>query len=217
MFQSMSDTLFGTSSKSDIQNAAAEEVDSEQTFEVSQEEVSIIKADLALDFPEDYSTLSTTYISSVASKPYSKDPSIRRPIEYSTKKLKDVLKWRADHAVGLQDSYAIVSGKEEHDAAADSASAERVTKAKALATSLNYGSMYWHGLDKEGRPVLWIRTDRMVRTRGNVGCLIIDVRSMPHCACMILLQWSFKAFKIQYFTYYSVCNIQSISTFNIEC
>ena len=41
---------------------------------------------------------------------------------------------------------------------------DRYTKAKALATSMNYASMYWHGLDQKGRPILWIRTDRMVST-----------------------------------------------------
>lgn len=158
----MSDTVFGSSAAPDteqLEDAKEEEVDSEVTFDVSKEEISIIKADLASDFPEDYISLSESYIASVASKPYSKDTSVRRPIEYTTKKLKDLLKWREGHAVGLQEMYAIVSGND--SAAADAASAEKLTKAKALATSLNYGCMYWHGLDKEGRPVLWIRTDRM--------------------------------------------------------
>ena len=160
MFQSLSDAVFGTSSTNsnsgDVQDVVEEEVESEKTFDVSAEELSIIKADLAMDYPEDYSSLSDAYIESVASKPYSKDPSVRRPIEYTTKKLKDLLEWRENNAVGLQDLYAIISGKVED------AEQEKITKAKALATSLNYASMYWHGVDKEGRPVLWIRTDRMV-------------------------------------------------------
>lgn len=160
MFQSLSDAVFGTSSTNsnseDFQDVVKEEVESEKTFDVSVEELSIIKADLAMDYPEDYSSLSDAYIESVASKPYSKDPSIRRPIEYTTKKLKDLLEWRENNAVGLQDLYAIISEKVED------AEQEKITKAKALATSLNYASMYWHGVDKEGRPVLWIRTDRMV-------------------------------------------------------
>lgn len=161
MFQSLSDAVFGSSTaksseSDDFKDAVEEEVESEKTFDVSLEEISIIKAELASDFPEDYSSLSSDYIKSVASKPYSKDPNVRRPIEYTTQKLKDLLKWREDNAVGLQDLYAIISGKVED------APDARVTKAKALAVSLNYASMYWHGLDKHGRPVLWIRTDRMV-------------------------------------------------------
>lgn len=60
-----------------------EEADGEGNFEVSQEELSIVRAELACEFPEDYNYLSDAYILSVASKPYSKDPSIRRPLEVS--------------------------------------------------------------------------------------------------------------------------------------
>jgi hypothetical protein len=127
----------------------------EKTFPVSKEEVSLIRADLAVEFPEDFMFLSDDYIESVASKPYSKDTSIRRPITYSTEKLKELLKWREQHAVGLPDLIAMA--KQESGEPSD-----KYTKAKALAVSLNYSSMYWHGLDKEGRPVLWIRTGRMV-------------------------------------------------------
>lgn len=56
-----------------------EEVDG--CFPVSAEELSIIRAELACEFPEDYSYLSDAYILSVASKPYSKDPTVRRPLE----------------------------------------------------------------------------------------------------------------------------------------
>jgi hypothetical protein len=184
MFQSLSDAVFGTSSakseSDDFKDAIEDEVESEKTFDVSVEEISIIKAELASDFPEDYSSLSSDYIRSVASKPYSKDPSVRRPIEYTTQKLKDLLKWREGNAVGLQDLYAIIAGKVED--APDTS----VTKAKALAVSLNYASMYWHGLDKQGRPVLWIRTDRMPwipDTEAQVNALILladtGIKMMP--------------------------------------
>lgn len=73
-------------------------VDVETTFDVSKEELSIIRAELAGDFPDDYLYLSDDYILSVASKPYSKDPTVRRPLDYSTEKLKDLLKWREGNA-----------------------------------------------------------------------------------------------------------------------
>ena len=60
-----------------------EEVGGEGTFEVTEEELSIIRAELATEFPDDYKYLSDAYVLSVASKPYSKDPSIRRPLEVS--------------------------------------------------------------------------------------------------------------------------------------
>ena len=60
-----------------------EDVEGEGTFEVTPEDLAIIRAELACEFPEDYNYLSDAYILSVASKPYSKDPSIRRPLEVS--------------------------------------------------------------------------------------------------------------------------------------
>lgn len=132
--------------------------DDEKTFPVSKEELSIIRADLALQFPDDYSYLSDDYILSVASKPYSKDPTVRRPIEYSTSKLKDLLTWRSSNAVSLPDLIELAKLSESDAAKVDQ---EKYTKATALATAFNYGSMYWHGLDKVGRPILWIRTNRM--------------------------------------------------------
>lgn len=58
-----------------------EEIDGDKIFPVSPEELSIIRAELASDFPDDYQYLSDAYVLSVASKPYSKDPSKRRPLE----------------------------------------------------------------------------------------------------------------------------------------
>ncbi len=163
----MSDAVFGTSNATsdskEFEEAKEEEVDSDLTFDVSKEEVSLIRAEIASTYPEDYNFLSNDYITSVASKPYSKDPTQRRPIEYTTSKLKDLMKWREENAVHLQEMYNLIPGESTNDSATDAVeNAEMVTKAAALATSLNYGSMYWHGLDKMGRPVLWVRTDRMV-------------------------------------------------------
>jgi hypothetical protein len=58
-----------------------EEIGGEGTFQVTAEELSIIRAELACEFPDDYNYLSDAYVLSVASKPYSKDPSVRRPLE----------------------------------------------------------------------------------------------------------------------------------------
>ena len=58
-----------------------EEEELEGSFPVSAEELSIIRAELACEFPNDYNYLSDSYILSVASKPYSKDPTVRRPLE----------------------------------------------------------------------------------------------------------------------------------------
>lgn len=163
MFQSLTDAIGFTTSDAEtreLQAAKKEEVDSDLTFEVSKEELSIIRAELAGEYPEDYTSLSDDYVESVASKPYSKDPTKRRPLDYTTTKLKDLLKWRETNAVHLKDQFNLIpSGNDSAGNAVENPT--EITKAKALATSLNYASIYWHGLDKSGRPILWLRTDRM--------------------------------------------------------
>jgi len=151
----------------------------EQTFPVSTDELSSLRADLKTAYPNDYESLSDSYILSVASKPYSKDPTVRRPLEYTLEKLTDVLKWREENAVGMEDMLKMAeSGSGGTD--------EELAKAKAIAESLNYGFMYWHGLDKEGRPILWIRTNRMpwypdVTAQINALILVADagIKLMP--------------------------------------
>ena len=63
---------------------------------------------------------------------------------------------------------------------------DKLTKAKALATSLNNASLYWHGFTKEGKPILWIRCGRKpwypnVEAEVNALILIADagIKCMP--------------------------------------
>ena len=62
----------------------------EETFEVTDEELHILKEHLAEKFPgADANYLSDAYIRSVASKPYSKNMSIRRPLEVRKSRIYD--------------------------------------------------------------------------------------------------------------------------------
>lgn len=145
----------------EFEDAVQEDADEgvKGTFEVTKEELAIIRAELATEFPEDYKYLSDAYILSVASKPYSKDPTIRRPLEYSQEKLTHVMAWRAEAgAPEMEELVALANGPATDPAAVENP--DKLTKAKALVYSLNSGSMYWHGYTKDGRPVLWIRTNR---------------------------------------------------------
>jgi len=138
---------------------AVEEEEVDGFFPVSDEELSIIRAELACEFPEDYNYLSDAYILSVASKPYSKDPSVRRPLEYTMEKLSHVMQWRQEEgAPEMFDLVALANGPESAPEAVENP--ERLAKAKALVYSLNYGSIYFHGFTKDGRPIMWLRTDR---------------------------------------------------------
>jgi|Transcript_13195 hypothetical protein len=128
-------------------------------FPVSAEELSIIRAELASDFPDDYLYLSDAYILSVASKPYSKDPTVRRPLAYTMEKLAHVMEWRATAgAPDMENMIKLANGSPYATEATENP--EKLVKAKALAASLNYASQYWHGLTKDGRPVFWLRTNR---------------------------------------------------------
>jgi len=177
--------------KAEIQEGAEDEfVDAvedgkEKTFEVTSEELSVIRAELACEFPDDYNYLSDDYVLSVASKPYSKDMTKRRPLEYTMEKLSHVMEWREESgAVSMRDMLDLANGPDTATEAVENP--DRFTKAKALATSLNYGSMYWHGIDTEGRPVLWIRCGRMpwypdVEAQVNALILLADtgIKCMP--------------------------------------
>lgn len=171
----------------EFKDAVEEDFDEgiEGTFNVTQEELSIIRAELACEFPEDYSYLSNAYIMSVASKPYSKDPTIRRPLEYSMEKLTHVMEWRAEAgAPEMEDLVKLANGPESAPEAVENP--EDLTKAKALVVALNSGSQYWHGFTKDGRPILWLRTNRKpwypdVDAEVNALILLADagIRNMP--------------------------------------
>jgi len=133
--------------------------DSKGNFPVSKEELSVIRAELACEFPDDYEYLSDAYIKSVASKPYSKDPTIRRPLEYTMEKLTQVMTWREQSgAPDMMDLVHLANGSPSAPEAVEQP--EKLAEAKALAASLNIASLYWHGLTKNGNPILWVRTNR---------------------------------------------------------
>lgn len=134
--------------------------DADGNWAVSAEELSVIRAELACEFPDDYQYMSDAYVTSVASKPYSKDMSVRRPLEYSTEKLSNVLKWRKESgATELLERLSLANGP---DSAPEAKSnPEALAKGKALVAALNCGGCYWHGLTKDGKPVLWVRTNRL--------------------------------------------------------
>jgi len=124
-------------------------------------------------------------VRSVASKPYSKDPTVRRPLEYTLEKLTHVMEWREEAgAPEMEDLVHLANGPETSTEAVENP--ERLAKAKALVTSLNYASLYWHGMTKEGKPVLWIRCGRKPwypNTESEVNALILiadaGIKAMP--------------------------------------
>jgi hypothetical protein len=80
-------------------------------------------------------------------------------LKYSMEKLNHVMQWRAEAgAPDMIDLISLANGPESAPEAIENP--EQLIKAKAMVYSLNYGSMYWHGLTKDGRPVLWLRTNR---------------------------------------------------------
>lgn len=178
--------MVGAEKDDDFKDAMEDDdVDTAKVFEVSSEELTIIRKELETQFPDDYTYLSDAYILSVASKPYSKDPTKRRPLEYSMEKLTNVMEWRAQE--GAPDMEAMVKLANGPADAPDAVeNPEKLAKAKALATALNYSGLYFHGLTKDGLPVLWVRSNRMawypdVDAQCNALITLVDagVRAMP--------------------------------------
>jgi hypothetical protein len=78
-------------------------------------------------------------------------------VQYSIEKLVNVLAWRkANHAPEMENWINMMSGRNENF----DVDANVQESAKLLVSSLNNGSTYFHGHTKDGRPVLWIRTNR---------------------------------------------------------
>ena len=74
-------------------------------------------------------------------------------------KLSHVMQWRQEEgAPDMFDLVALANGPESAPEAVENP--ERLAKAKALVYSLSYASMYFHGFTKDGRPIMWLRTDR---------------------------------------------------------
>lgn len=170
-----------------LAEAIADDADEgiEGEFKVTDDEIALIRADLATEFPDDYTYLSDSYIKSVASKPYSKDPTIRRPIEYSQEKLMSVMKWREEvGAPDMEDLLKLGAGSpNSKDALADPT---KYAKAVALCKAVNNASVYWHGYTKDGRPIMWIRTNRKPwypDVDAEIGALMLmadaGIRAMP--------------------------------------
>ena len=105
--------------------------------------------------------LSDDYIKSVASKPYSKDTSIRRPLAYTIEKLESLLKWRVESGATTLYELMEMATKTKVDSGV---SDERYDEACKLANTMNNNSIYVHGYDKSGRPIIWLRTARKVRS-----------------------------------------------------
>ena len=122
--------------------------------------LALLVAELATSYPEQLNYLTDAYILSVASKPYSKDTSVRRPLEYTIQKLENLLKWREES--GAVEVFGILelSRKSVSQARKEGCSDAEYDKAVKLANTLNTNSVYVHGYDVEGRPVIWLRCNR---------------------------------------------------------
>jgi hypothetical protein len=171
----------------DFQDAVEDEDDEGIVgdFTVTADEISILRAAIASDYPEDGTYLSEAYIRSVANKPYSKDPTIRRPLEYSQEKLLNVMKWRDENFAPTMESLVALACEDSSSAAAIE-DPDKYNMAVAMVKSLNNASIYFHGFTKEGRPILWVRTNRKpwypdVDAECNALILIADagIKAMP--------------------------------------
>eukprot|EP00980_Cylindrotheca_fusiformis_P022653 scaffold9541_cov77-Cylindrotheca_fusiformis.AAC.2 len=79
-------------------------------------------------------------------------------------KLNHVMQWRKEHDVPqLEDlvKYANMSNEQLQSLDDDPPEQQLLSKANEMVQSLNNNSIYWHGLTKDGHPILWLRTNRL--------------------------------------------------------
>ena len=129
-------------------------------------EAKIIRANLACDY-EDYEILDLAYITSVCSQPYSKNTSIRRPMDYTISKLSELLNWRITSGASTALSSLKLASTTKL-----ALSSNLLGTSKALAAIINTNSMYIHGYTKDKHPILWLRCDRKGWYIGDVAAEI---------------------------------------------
>jgi len=134
----------------------------EPTFDVTDDELQTLRTELAKAYPTDWTYMDDAYLKSVASKPYSKDMSIRRPLEYTLEKLMHVMEWRREMHVSDMEGWIEACHRADNRNSLDVLLPDKDTayKAHKMVESLNQNHMYWHGLTVDGRPILWVRTER---------------------------------------------------------
>lgn len=122
-----------------------------KTFIVTDDEVNkmldvLSKANRGWD-PTDVRSLSKKWIRAVMSQPSKNNKQRRRPFEYSKKKIQDYLDWRTKSSITSKISHHLSSS---------------TTNGEELAAlTKSPGAFYWHGVDKEGSPILWYHSNLM--------------------------------------------------------
>jgi len=147
------DFMSGTRSTTDAPTLTIQKTSNSATsyvYNVSEVDAQRLRSDLFATHPKELKdfVLSDTYMKSVLSQPNSKNKSERRTIEYAGKKLETYLDWRERTGVDK-----IMADKDKGE----------------LARHFAEGAVYWHGVDKAGRPILWERFGAMDWTNFDSG------------------------------------------------
>lgn len=95
------------------------------------------------EWSDEVNNLSREWVRAVMSQPYKRNKQKRRPFDYSRKKLIEYLLWRKK---------TDITSKISHHLNSDGSAMARLTT--------SHGSLYWHGVDSEGSPILWYHADK---------------------------------------------------------
>lgn len=151
---------------------------SQHTFPVTQEELNLMIEELSIEYYDESKYLSRPWVAQVMSQPYKKDKNVRRPFEYSKKKLSSYLAWRTEFGITSK----VLRSLEESNAEFNSKH-----------PSFLDGGLYWYGVDNSGCPILWIHVDKTnfenADTHRNMTMSAVVIQSVldaiPPPACMI--------------------------------
>lgn len=122
-----------------------------KTFHTSFEDVDRMIADLTSDeaIRSEVSFLSKSWVKSVMSQPSKSNKDEKRSFEYSKKKLERYLLWRKENNV-VDLVRANIQGTDQE-----------------FFVDIAEKSLYWYGVDRQGRPILWERFERFDWKRMN--------------------------------------------------
>mmetsp|Transcript_12782 Transcript_12782/g.14423 ORF Transcript_12782/g.14423 Transcript_12782/m.14423 type:complete len:288 (-) Transcript_12782:128-991(-) len=102
---------------------------------------------------DDTKHINRRWVKAVMSQPYSEDKTIRRPFEYSQKKIEKHIKWRKENRVNsLMSTYLSQQPSDEDN---------------ELQFEIDQGAFYWYGVDNERSPNVWLALDDKGNWRSN--------------------------------------------------
>ncbi|CAJ1927374.1 unnamed protein product [Cylindrotheca closterium] len=144
----------------------------EASFSLSIPALKMVRTRLKDSFPNDRNFLNDDYIRSMACQAYAKDRNPRRAIETTIEVLSNIMEWRDVQNVSELPHLVSMAAASQAQLQRWKVSQSQLKRAQNLVKFLNTGSVYWHGMTKDGRPILWVRAHRFLLPAAKILLLV---------------------------------------------